>query len=87
MLTSLRDPQVYADPDRFDVFRSDHPRLHPVFGSGPHRCLGEILARIELEEALKALARQLPHLAMDGPPPVMRGYGAVRSISDLFVSA
>ena len=87
MLTSLRDPQVYADPDRFDVFRSDHPRLHPVFGSGPHRCLGEILARIELEEALKALARHLPHLAMDGPLPVMRGYGAVRSISDLFVSA
>ncbi|GHF34500.1 cytochrome P450 [Seohaeicola zhoushanensis] len=85
MLTALRDPAVYADPDRFDITRTDHPRLHPVFGGGPHRCLGEALARIELEEALKSLARHLPHMALDGPPPVLRGYGAVRAVSQMHI--
>jgi cytochrome P450 len=86
MLTVLRDPEVYADPDRFDITRTDHPRLHPVFGSGPHRCLGEALARIELEEGIGAFARLAPHVALAGPPLRMRGYGAVRQISDLRVT-
>jgi hypothetical protein len=86
MLTALRDPEVYSDPDRFDITRSDHPRLHPVFGSGPHRCLGEALARIELEEGIGAMARHAPHVAPTGPPLRMRGYGAVRQISDLRVT-
>ncbi|MEX0283898.1 MAG: cytochrome P450 [Paracoccaceae bacterium] len=81
MLTALRDPEVYADPDRFDITRQDHPRLHPVFGGGPHRCLGEALARIELEEALKALAHMTPDLKLDGEPARLRGYGAVRTVS------
>ncbi|MEY8828782.1 cytochrome P450 [Sedimentitalea sp. XS_ASV28] len=85
MLTALRDPDVYADPDSFDITRSDHPRLHPVFGGGPHRCLGEALARVELEEALKALARLVPDMRLDGPPVTLRGYGAVRSLSDMRV--
>ena len=85
MLTALRDPEVYADPDRFDITRDGHPRLHPIFGGGPHRCLGEVLARIELEEALKALARNLPQIELDGPPATLRGYGAVREISGLRV--
>ncbi len=87
MLTALRDPAVYADPDRFDITRQDHPRLHPVFGGGPHRCLGEALARIELEEALGALARILPDLELDGPPARLRGYGAVRDLTSMRVRA
>ncbi len=85
MLTALRDPAIYADPNRFDITRSDHPRLHPVFGGGPHRCLGEALARIELEEALKALARLAPDLSLDGPPVRLRGYGAVRTLGPMQV--
>lgn len=81
MITALRDPDVYADPDVFDITRSDHPRLHPVFGGGPHRCLGEALARIELEEMLKALVRQVPDLTLIGEPARLRGYGAVRPVS------
>lgn len=86
MLTALRDPEIYTDPDLFDITREDHPRLHPVFGAGPHRCLGEALARVELEEALKALARRAPHLRLDGTPARLRGYGAVRSVTPFFVS-
>lgn len=85
MLTALRDPEVYADPDRFDMTRQDHPRLHPVFGGGPHRCLGEALARIELEEAVKALARLVPDMRLDGPPVTLRGYGAVRNLGEMRV--
>lgn len=85
MLTALRDPEVYARPDRFDIARTDHPRLHPVFGGGPHRCLGEALARIELEEMLKALARAAPGMRLDGAPAKLRGYGAVRTVSPMHV--
>lgn len=56
----LRDPEVYSAPDTFDIHRRDHPRYHPVFGAGAHRCLGEALARAELEEALAAFASLAP---------------------------
>lgn len=85
MLTALRDPDVYSDPNRFDITRTDHPRLHPIFGGGPHRCLGEALARIELEESLKALARLVPDMALDGLPVKLRGYGAVRLLGAMDV--
>ena len=86
MLTSLRDPEVYTDPNRFDITRTDHPRLHPVFGGGPHRCLGEILARLELEEALKALVRLAPEMTLSGPPAKLRGYGATRVVTPMIVT-
>ncbi|MEO1677656.1 MAG: cytochrome P450 [Pseudomonadota bacterium] len=86
VITATRDPAVYADPDRFDVGRADQPKLHPTFGFGPHRCLGEALARTELEEALAALATRAPAARLDGPPPTVRGLGAVRTIGRLAVS-
>ncbi|MFC3612487.1 cytochrome P450 [Lutimaribacter marinistellae] len=86
MLTALRDPAVYDSPDRFDITRGDHPRYHPVFGGGPHRCLGEALARIELEEALKALATHAPHMALDGPPVRLKGRGATRQLGPMRVT-
>lgn len=86
MLTALRDPEIYANPNQFDITRTDHPRLHPVFGGGPHRCLGEALARIEMEEALKTLAKTVPHMRLDGPPASLRGYGAVRTVGSMQVT-
>ena len=85
-LTAQRDPAVYSAPDTFDPNRADLPRLHPVFGAGPHRCLGEALARAELEEALAVLADLCPDIRLTGPAPIPRGLGAVRSIGPMPVA-
>jgi cytochrome P450 len=61
-----RDPEVYRDPDRFDITRR-HPEPQLTFGGGVHYCLGASLARAELQEALPILARRLPKLEADGP--------------------
>jgi len=84
-LSAMRDPAIYADPDRFDIRRVDHPRKHLVFGNGSHRCLGEALAKAELEEGLAALAARVPQLHVLGELPRVRGYGGIRQISNMTV--
>jgi cytochrome P450 len=73
-----RDPQVFADPQRFDVTR-DNARDHLAFSSGIHYCLGASLARLEGALGLRMLFDRFPHLAIDGEPVrremrVLRGY-------------
>ncbi|MFG2292333.1 cytochrome P450 [Streptomyces sp. NPDC048603] len=65
--TSLinRDDTVYADPDTLDWHRS--ARHHVAFGFGIHQCLGQNLARAELEIALGTLLRRLPGLRLAVP--------------------
>ena len=53
-----RDPEVYEDPDRFDVTREVKDLL--TFGNGPHYCLGANLARQEMACMLDALLDILP---------------------------
>ncbi len=48
-----RDPEVFPDPDRFDIARS--PNDHLAFGGGAHYCLGAHLARIESQMAIGSL--------------------------------
>jgi cytochrome P450 family 103 len=84
-LSAMRDPQLYADPDRFDIRRNDHPRRHMIFGAGSHRCLGEALAKAELEEQLAALTARVPQLQFVGDPPIVRGSGGIRSVRSMRV--
>src|SRR5690606_33417441 len=84
-LSAMRDPALYADPDRLDIRRTEPPRRHPVFGGGVHRCLGKALAKVELEEALAALARRLPDLALDGDPVTVEGGFGIRTVRGLRV--
>ncbi|MBB5781320.1 cytochrome P450 [Nonomuraea jabiensis] len=60
--TANRDPSVFPDPDRLDLQRN--PRLHVTFGYGVHQCLGQPLARMELQVAYPALLKRIPTLAL-----------------------
>ena len=55
-----RDPAMFDDPDRLDVRRdASH---HLAFGFGIHQCLGQMLARIELQVVFPLLLQRMPNL-------------------------
>ena len=60
-----RDPRQWPDPDRLDVRRPRTPHL--AFGHGVHQCLGQQLARIELQIGLRELITRLPGLRLTVP--------------------
>ena len=64
-----RDEDQFPDPDTFDVRR--RPNEHLAFGFGPHVCLGNSLARLEISTILDRLLDRLPDLALVAPdePP------------------
>jgi cytochrome P450 len=57
-----RDPRRFTDPDTLDLTRP--PTRHLAFGYGPHQCIGQQLARIEMRVAYAALLRRFPHLRL-----------------------
>jgi cytochrome P450 len=65
-VSANRDPDVFDDPETFDITREASKSPHLTFGSGIHFCLGAWLARAELQEALPILARAMPDLDVDG---------------------
>jgi len=58
-----RDSNMFPEPNKFDIAR--YPNPHVAFGSGIHHCLGSALARLEGQEALKALAERFAGLYLD----------------------
>jgi cytochrome P450 len=66
-----RDETVFVDPDKFDLDRPT--KLLMGFGFGPHMCLGQHIARVEVEVAVDALL-DLPNLRLDPafPAPQLR---------------
>ena len=61
-----RDPRHWEDPDVFDIDRQVSG--HVGFGFGIHSCVGQIMARLEAECLLGALARQVESLELNGTP-------------------
>lgn len=65
--TSLagRDPAVFHDPLIFDPDR-ENARRHVAFGRGPHICLGQFIARNQLQEGLQLIAQRLRNPRVNG---------------------
>ncbi|MDX2952249.1 cytochrome P450 [Streptomyces caniscabiei] len=70
MSSANRDDRVFAAPDEMDLTRSPNPHL--TFGAGPHSCLGQALARTELQVVLEVLLRKLPTLELAVPAAELR---------------
>ncbi len=69
-----RDPEVFPDPERFDVRRD--PNAHLGFGGpGPHFCLGAHLARREVAVAFRQLLTRLPDIEVVGDPVPLEARG------------
>ncbi|KUL41656.1 cytochrome P450 [Actinoplanes awajinensis] len=60
-----RDPEAFDEPDAFDIGRP--ARHHVAFGFGPHQCLGQNLARAELQIVFDTLLRRVPALRLATP--------------------
>ena len=65
MAAANRDSSAFDDPDDMDFGRS--PNAHLAFGSGGHSCLGQALARTELQAVLDVLLRRLPTMELAVP--------------------
>ena len=68
LASANRDPSKFENPDRFDIFRKSKVR-HIAFASGPHLCIGQHLARVEMTRALNAILDRLRNLRLDPDKP------------------
>ncbi|MCH7709992.1 MAG: cytochrome P450 [Myxococcales bacterium] len=62
-----RDPEVFDDPERFDITRYEKAKgtaVHLSFGGGEHFCLGAHLARLETQIAIGGLVRRFDDLRL-----------------------
>jgi cytochrome P450 len=64
-----RDPEVFANPEQFDV-RRKNSRRHLTLGAGIHFCLGAPLTRLEMKISLEALSKRYPRMQLAPNEPV-----------------
>ncbi|GAM04320.1 cytochrome P450 [Novosphingobium sp. MBES04] len=57
------DPKEFPSPEAYDLAREN--KAHIAFGTGPHRCLGSHLARIELQVLYEEMLKALPEFRLD----------------------
>lgn len=83
LMAANRDPDVFEDPETFDVTRQEN--RHLSFGGGIHYCLGAPLARAEAQGALRALLERYDHIEAAIPLDEVewRGGGAFRGLRAL----
>ena len=61
-----RDPEAFEHPDTLDLTRT--PNEHVAFGGGPHVCLGQHLARLEIDAILQEVLMRMPDVEISAPP-------------------
>lgn len=60
-----RDPQKFSNPDTFDIER-ENAREHLAFGMGPHVCIGQRVANMQLEVAFRQILARFPNSKWTG---------------------
>ena len=70
-----RDPDLFEDPNRFDIRRKPVPNM--AFGYGPHMCVGSHLARLEGQVAVQRLLARFPGYRLTCKPEEVRWAGTV----------
>ena len=76
-----RDDAEFADPDTFKIDRTDNQHL--AFGIGPHRCLGEHVARLELKVIVEEVLRNMPDFRLSPGAEIRRVPGNARGVMSL----
>ncbi|MFN4025262.1 MAG: cytochrome P450 [Hyphomonas sp.] len=78
-----RDPAKFADPHRFDIDRAN-AKEHLSFGQGPHVCLGQRVANMQLEAACRQILGRFPKVRWTGEQTIAPN-NFVHAISALMV--
>jgi cytochrome P450 len=60
-----RDEEIFDEPDRFDITRTRNQ--HVTFGVGPHFCLGNAVARLQMQVMFSEIFARIPDLELAGP--------------------
>lgn len=79
------DPEVFENPDAFDITRDPNPHLG-FGGGGPHYCLGKSLAVLEIDLIFNAVADAMPDLHLVGDPRRLRS-AWINGVKELRVSS
>lgn len=79
-----RDPDVFVNPDIFDVERSN-AKDHIAFGTGPHVCLGQRVANMQIEAAYKQILTRFSNIEWTGEEEILPN-GFTHSIGKLMVN-
>lgn len=69
-----RDEEVFENSERFDIDRKLKPSFG--FGFGPHMCIGQFIAKVELAVAVNTILDLLPNLRLDPDMPKPKIVGA-----------
>jgi cytochrome P450 len=87
---AARDPELFDDPDTFDIHRGELPAVlrHLIFGAGRHHCLGAVQAQSNLPTMLRVLLERLGPMEVDWatavrhPSLASRGYDVLPIVWD-----
>ena len=79
-----RDPRQFSEPDRAIITR--YPNHHVSFGGGVHHCLGANLARLEGQEAIKAITQTFPPFSLEAEKLEYEPHLGLRILKALRVS-